>query len=971
MSSSPILPRSNNNTFPLSAARKLNLQPRAAAAIDFNDSDDDDENGLLSADYKAQRRTTQDLVDFFKTAPPPPSSTPIPLFTPPEEEKKKRSLLQRLRTRKSGSSGNSSKSSNIRASSIISSTTMGNATVGLASNRSSVLVPGQNGYGGGSSSTLTAVYANSKVPGTSSSISATSGLTISKSKIDNSDKRSTMSSTKKYVMISIDYAGEGTGPGYPPSITSSTLGGGAYGGSNTRPSSIGAGVGVGGATSAGSEGLLGSSRRQSQLTERGIDDFANLFSSNNRLSLLSSGTGIGLGTSFNPTTTTTPPVLTHSVSAASGLSSSSGQLGGGGVAPLASQPMSIQETAERRSMLLQTAGLDATPFLLDNFGLGSDFLNGISISSLSPTCDNNNSSTTTTSPTTALAVNMGSTSMVGGGNGGSSSGSVGAGLSPTTNSPTSATASDTVVSRQSINGGFYGGSNTLASTTPVGTHQRTLSVLSTQTSKTAKPFTPEEMAKSDTNSAPVTTSNNSQRNSRVTFNAMQHIFAAGSDGIGHHAQLLLDEDIVTEALLQRIESHKARKLSHQSTTTSSSEGATLDTGTSTAADTREAEAGLESSEEAEITLPKPVSRKKVRHVQIQTMHCVTRPMYTQTEPSEVDSLDDLEIKAWRDHTHPHHQHHRHHSAGQSGGERRGSACSLSSQTEHKYHNPQYRSNGLRPSGLITSSLGQPTTSSTSVTSTTTATSTLISTTTTTTTTDYMSAFDHCHNNNNDNNNTMSTQTSNASMSLSSPSTATLSTATMTNHSTMTSACSSPSSPCTAAGKSGAGGTGPSATTAELPLEQELALMQQQNLQLQQQVIRLERELASEIRARARSAVAMQDTRDKFEMLSALAYKKLKEMIFQRHLLEMEVRELKTQPQQGATTTMTTTTAMAGESCIVGKEVSFGMGSTPAVGTSMSNALVMAATAAAAPNAMVTTIEGDDANKAALMVACAD
>jgi hypothetical protein len=39
---------------------------------------------------------------------------------------------------------------------------------------------------------------------------------------------------------------------------------------------------------------------------------------------------------------------------------------------------------------------------------------------------------------------------------------------------------------------------------------------------------------------------------------------------------------------------------------------------------------------------------------------------------------------------------------------------------------------------------------------------------------------------------------------------------------------------------------------------------------------------------------MQDTREKFEMLSAMAYKKLKDMIFQRHVLEMEVRELRAQ-----------------------------------------------------------------------------
>ncbi|KAF9975318.1 hypothetical protein BGZ73_001081 [Actinomortierella ambigua] len=917
MSSSPILPRSNSNTYPLSAARKLNLQPRAAAAIDFNDSDDDDENGLLSADYKAQRRTTQDLVDFFKSAPPPPSSTPIPLFMPPEEEKKKRSLLQRLRPRKSGSNVNSSKTSNIRASSIISSTTMGNATVGLASNRSSVLVPGQNGYGG-TSSTSTAIYASSKVPGTSSSISATSGLTISKSKIDNSDKRSTMSSGKKYVMISIDYA-DGAGSAYPPSIASTS--GGAYGGSNTRPSSIGAGVGVGigGAPSIGSDSLLGGSRRQSQLTERGTDDFANLFSSNNRLSLLSSGGGIGLGTNFtSAATTTTSPTLAHSISATSGLSSA-GQLGGPSSSPSSSSPptMSSQEAAvaaaERRSMLLQTAGLDTTPFLLGNFGLGSDFLNGISVGNLSLTNDSIGGNTTNTSPTTATTVNMNSTSMV------SKS------LSPTTPSPTTAIAGDTAVSRQSMNGSLYGGSNNIASTSPTRTHQRTMSVMSNQTAKTAKPFTADEMAKSDSNAAPATESNSSQQNSRASFNAMQHIIAAaGPDDIGHHAQLLLDEDIVTEALLQRIESHKARKLSHQSTTSSSSEGDPLEAGTNTESSEFGMGAESSSSEETEITLPKPMTRKKVRHVQIQTMHCVTRPMYTQTESSEVASLDDLEIKAWKDH-----QSSPSPLAGQ--GERRGSVSStLSSPSEHKYH-PQYRSNGPRPSGLVTS--------------TTTATSTLISTTTTTTTTTSMTDHLSSPSASSFDNHTVSTQTSTASMSSASPSSATLSTATMANHSALTSACSSPSSP------SAAEAAGLSS------LEQELALVRQQNAQLQQQVIRLERELTSEMRARARSAVAMQDTRDKFEMLSALAYKKLKEMIFQRHVLEMEVRELKTQVVE----------ACGGAGSNGGKDAAGGSGGNDA----SASALVMAATAAAAPNAMATTVEGDDASNAALLVACAD
>ncbi|KAF9954161.1 hypothetical protein BGZ70_010646 [Mortierella alpina] len=80
----------------------------------------------------------------------------------------------------------------------------------------------------------------------------------------------------------------------------------------------------------------------------------------------------------------------------------------------------------------------------------------------------------------------------------------------------------------------------------------------------------------------------------------------------------------------------------------------------------------------------------------------------------------------------------------------------------------------------------------------------------------------------------------------------------------------------------------------LQLQQELAQLRQHNTQLQSQVVTLQRDLAAETRARTRTAVAMQDTRDKFEMLSAMAYKKLKEMIFQRHVLEMEVRELRAQ-----------------------------------------------------------------------------
>ncbi|KAG0093981.1 hypothetical protein BGZ93_007604 [Podila epicladia] len=86
------------------------------------------------------------------------------------------------------------------------------------------------------------------------------------------------------------------------------------------------------------------------------------------------------------------------------------------------------------------------------------------------------------------------------------------------------------------------------------------------------------------------------------------------------------------------------------------------------------------------------------------------------------------------------------------------------------------------------------------------------------------------------------------------------------------------------------------TASELSQQEreELNMLRQKHTQLQAQVASLQRDLSSEIRSRTRSAVAMQDTREKFEMLSAMAYKKLKEMIYQRHVLEMEVRELRAQ-----------------------------------------------------------------------------
>ncbi|ORY99540.1 hypothetical protein BCR41DRAFT_364060 [Lobosporangium transversale] len=75
---------------------------------------------------------------------------------------------------------------------------------------------------------------------------------------------------------------------------------------------------------------------------------------------------------------------------------------------------------------------------------------------------------------------------------------------------------------------------------------------------------------------------------------------------------------------------------------------------------------------------------------------------------------------------------------------------------------------------------------------------------------------------------------------------------------------------------------------------EIVQLRQQNALLQAQLASLQRDLVAETRARMRTVIAMQDTREKFEMLSAMAYKKLKEMIFQRHVLEMKVRELRAQ-----------------------------------------------------------------------------
>ncbi|KAG0288043.1 hypothetical protein BGZ96_008117, partial [Linnemannia gamsii] len=146
------------------------LQPRAAAALDFNDDSDDEDNDFLSADYKAQRKTTMDLVDFFKNAPPPPPAPSLPPVT--VEDKKKRTLLQRLRKRKSGSLNGSSGSNN----------------------RTSLLGLPSSSVGGGIGST----------------VSAASGATA------------TLPNGKKYVMIAVDYKDSTPGAGASTSTAPTT-----------------------------------------------------------------------------------------------------------------------------------------------------------------------------------------------------------------------------------------------------------------------------------------------------------------------------------------------------------------------------------------------------------------------------------------------------------------------------------------------------------------------------------------------------------------------------------------------------------------------------------------------------------------------------------------------------------------------------------------------------------------------------
>ncbi|KAF9968061.1 hypothetical protein BGZ70_006975 [Mortierella alpina] len=256
----------------------------------------------------------------------------------------------------------------------------------------------------------------------------------------------------------------------------------------------------------------------------------------------------------------------------------------------------------------------------------------------------------------------------------------------------------------------------------------------------------------------------------------------------------LDEDALSEALSRRIATHKANMAKNKamlatSDTTTAAAGAEKDTHVS----------------QLEIVLPKPVARKKVRHVQIQTQHCIMRPMCTQTEPME-SLIQDLEIKEFGTQT-----------MGSSG-----SVCGSSTDC-----------------GTSTDFESTVTSSSWS-----------------------------------------SKPTVNRANSKVASLVASLSHPTSTSTSTST--------------KTGSQASNVTSSTLTVSEQEELVQLRQQRAALQVQVASLQRDLAAETRARTRTAVAMQDTRDKFELLSAMAYKKIKEMIFQRHVLEMEVRELRAQ-----------------------------------------------------------------------------
>ncbi|KAF8940289.1 hypothetical protein EDD21DRAFT_419318 [Dissophora ornata] len=288
--------------------------------------------------------------------------------------------------------------------------------------------------------------------------------------------------------------------------------------------------------------------------------------------------------------------------------------------------------------------------------------------------------------------------------------------------------------------------------------------------------------------------NGSKRGTKVTFN------------IADRPEHNMDEDAVSRALTNRIASYKAQMAKGMLPPEPTDSGYNSSNRNNNGNDAH----AQERSRVPEVILPKPVSRKKVRHVQIQTQHCIMRPMYTQTEPDDFTfAQQDLDVKEFATQT-----------------------CFTDS------------ASGTTEIGTSTDSESTVVPSINSV-------------------------------------NPPDSKVANLIASLTQSATHSTSTGTIT----ATDAKSFSSS-------SSFSSTQTSTTTTQD--QEELIRLRQQNIALKAQVSTLQRDLAAETRARARTAVAMQDTRDKFEMLSAMAYKKLKEMIFQRHVLEMEVRELRAQ-----------------------------------------------------------------------------
>ncbi|KAF9120813.1 hypothetical protein BGW39_011066 [Mortierella sp. 14UC] len=288
---------------------------------------------------------------------------------------------------------------------------------------------------------------------------------------------------------------------------------------------------------------------------------------------------------------------------------------------------------------------------------------------------------------------------------------------------------------------------------------------------------------------------------KVTFNVV---------GQQHNIVSAAEEDAVSKALALRIANHKAQLLKNHGLLSS-------------ATDDESANESGQETKPPEVTLPRPISRKKVRHVQIQTQHCIMRPMYTQTEPVE-NLVRDSEVKEFSTQT-------------------MDGMCEMGTSTEL---------DAVETASVATS-----------------------------------------------------TATTAVSISVPGP----IARVGSSKVATLVASLSQPPTPTSGIPPSmfpkGSTATTAMSTTSTdtlvpissslTPQEQEeLVLLRQKNAALQAQVQTLQRDLASEMRARTRTAVAMQDTRDKFEMLSAIAYKKIKEMIFQRHVLEMEVRELRAQ-----------------------------------------------------------------------------